>query len=117
MQSTDYPGMLKDLAFAEQNIPLCSLCYLSQAKVHQTMGDRKEAIADLELAVHFNPKLSDAWYRLASLYHQTGKERESLDARAKFERLKAGKNMNDTEIMGNAFLEAIGANHKGPPSP
>jgi len=111
LQSKDYDVMLRDLTFASKNIPACSLCYLSQSKVHQSMGRRDEATADLEEAVRLDPSLAEAWYRLASLYQQAGRHDDALRARAQFEKLKAEKSNKDTEIIRNAFIDAMEGSH------
>lgn len=61
LQSKEYERMLGDLALATRAIASCSLCYLTQSKVHQAMGDAVAAITDLEKAVTLDPAFPEAW--------------------------------------------------------
>ena len=106
-QSKDYQVILRDLALAERSIPTCSLCYLAQSKAHQRMGDRAAATADLENAVRLDSALAEAWYRLASLYDQEGRNAEAQQARRRFEQLKENKADRDMEMLRDVFLKTL----------
>lgn len=107
-QSQDYGVILNDLAFAERAISGCSLCYLIQSKAHQKMGERDAATADLEKAVEMDSTLTEAWYRLASLYDQAGRHADAQQARRRFEDLKENKANRETEMLRDVFLKSLG---------
>ncbi len=108
LQSKEYAGMLEDLARAERAIPSCSLCCLTESKIHQQMGNLNASAADLEKAVRLDPTYPDAWYRLASLYDRLGRYDEAKQARTRFRELKEERTNRETEILRHGFLEALG---------
>lgn len=108
LQSKEYNRMLDELALAARGIPACSLCYLTQSKVHQAQGNSQEAITDLETALNLDPRFSEAWYRLAPLYERVGRTSDAARARARFGKLKVEKLSRDTELLRNLFLEMLG---------
>jgi len=108
LQSKDYALILNDLTLAAQAIPNCSLCYLARSKVHERKGDTEEATTHLEKAVGMDPTFAEAWYRLASLYDQTGQHGAAQQARQRFEELKESKTDRETEMLRNVFLKALG---------
>jgi tetratricopeptide (TPR) repeat protein len=108
LQSKDYHLILNDLSLAVQAIPNCSLCYLAISKIHEREGDQNTATADLEKAVGMDPTYAEAWYRLASLYEQTGNHGAAQQARHRFQELQANKTDRDTEMLRKMFLNALG---------
>jgi len=108
LQSTDYEGMLRDLDLAAKNIPVCSLCYLTRSKIHESMGARDEATTDLQHSLRLDPSLAEAWYRLASLYSRAGRNADASKARAQFNRLKEEKSSHETDMIRDAFIGALG---------
>ncbi len=109
-QSTDYGIILKDLGLAERSIPNCGLCYLAQSKAYQKMGEAGAATADLETAVRLDPELAEAWYRLASLYREQGRQSEAQEAQRRFAALKERKANREAETLRDVFVKALGQN-------
>lgn len=107
MQSKDYGLMLSEISTAERQIPHCSLCYLAQSKIDEAAGEREAAIQDLKMAIQFDPAFSDAWYRLAALYEQTGQRGNAAQARMHFTALKAEKSQRETDMLRSAFMHSL----------
>jgi tetratricopeptide (TPR) repeat protein len=106
-QSREYDRILSELAEANREIPGCALCSLAASKVHQAEGEIPSAIADLQRAVRFDPNFADAWYRLAALYQQAGRQADAARARDKFERLKADQEDRDREMLRKVLLRSL----------
>jgi len=106
-QSREYDRILEELAIANRTIPHCSLCYLAQSKAHEALRDNQAAIADLEAAVRANPSFSDAWYRLAILYRSVGRSENASGAREQFQRIKANKDEQETEMLRNGLVQTL----------
>lgn len=115
-QSREYDRILEELAIANRAIPNCSLCYLAQSKAHEALRDNQAAIADLETAVRANPGFSDAWYRLAILYRSVGRSEDASRAREQFQRIKAGKDDRETEMLRNGLVQTL-TDPQGPAKP
>jgi tetratricopeptide (TPR) repeat protein len=107
LQSQDYKRMLAEIDTAERQIPACSLCYLAQSKIDEARGTTGSAVKDLEEAVRLDPAFSDAWYRLAALYDQTGEHEKAVQARAHFTALKAAKSQKESDMLRSAFMRAL----------
>jgi tetratricopeptide (TPR) repeat protein len=107
LQSTDYARMLREISVAERQIPGCSLCFIAQSKIDDARGAKARAIQDLESAIKIDPAFSDAWYRLASLYDQTGERRQAAQARIRFTELKAAKSQSETDMLRGAFMRSL----------
>jgi tetratricopeptide (TPR) repeat protein len=107
LQSQDYKRMLAEIDTAERQIPACSLCYLAQSKIDEARRAKGSAVEDLEEAVRLDPAFSDAWYRLAALYDQTGQQEKAAQARARFTALKAAKSEQESEMLRSAFMRAL----------
>ena len=108
LQSREYNRMLQELALSSNAIPNCSLCYFTESKVYQALGNSQAAIADLEKAVAQNPKFSEAWYRLGSLYDRLGRAEDARKAFSTFREVKAEKSSNETELIHDLFIPALG---------
>jgi tetratricopeptide (TPR) repeat protein len=109
LQSKDYDRISRELTIASESIPRCTLCYLSQSKVHQARGDPQSAINDLERAVKLDPTFEEAWYHLSIVYGRVGRREEATRASAQFNRLKSEKVNRDTEILRDVFLKTLAA--------
>jgi tetratricopeptide (TPR) repeat protein len=107
LESKDYDRILKELALAGREIPGCGLCSLTASKAHEAQGNFPAATADLKQAVRFAPDYADAWYRLASLYDRVGRKADAAQARIRFERLKAGKEDRETDMLRKVFLQTL----------
>ena len=116
-QSRDYGQMLEELAVATRSIPRCSLCYLTQSKVHQAWGETSQAITDLETAVRLDPGFAEAWYRLAPLYQSAGRSDDAARARKQFQQLKTEKENRETEMLRSVFLETLGGEQQSASRP
>lgn len=115
--SKDHDRILKELALASREIPDCGLCSLTASKVHETQGDFPAATADLEQAIRFAPDYADAWYRLAALYDRVGRKADAVQARTRFERLKAGKEDRETDMLRKVFLQTLSGEEQSAASP
>ncbi len=107
LQSQDYKRMLAEIDTAERQIPTCSLCYLAQSKIDEAQGATGSAVEDLEDAVRLDPAFSEAWYRLAALYDQTGQHEKAMQARDHFTALKAAKSQKESDMLRSAFMRAL----------
>ena len=105
--SKDYDRILKELALAGREIPDCALCSLTASKVHEIQGNFPAATADLEQAVRFAPDYADAWYRLAALFDRVGWKADAVQARLRFERLKADKRDREADMLRKVFLQTL----------
>jgi len=108
LQSPDYDRMDNDLTTAAREIPRCSLCYVALSKVHQRNGHESNAKADLEKAIALDPTLAEAWYRLASVYEQSGQAEAARQARLRFEQLKGNRTNREAEMLRDVFIESLG---------
>lgn len=115
-QSHDYQRILNELAIAERSIPACSLCYLTASKAHQALGNVGAAIADLETAARLAPEFPEAWFRLAPLYERVGQRTRAVRAREQFQKLKAGKENREAEMLRNAFIQTLGSSESYAPN-
>ena len=115
--SKDYDRILKELALASREIPGCGLCSLTASKVHEAQGDFPAATGDLEQAVRIAPDYADAWYRLASLYNRVGRKADAVQARTQFEKLKAGKEDRETDMLRKVLLQTLSGERQSAASP
>lgn len=107
--SSDYPGMLRDLDLAEEGIPRCSLCSLAKSKILERQGDVPAAIRELERAAQTSPDMSEAWYRLSILYQRAGDKQKATAARTRFKGLKSREFNREQEMLRRAVMESVGA--------
>jgi tetratricopeptide (TPR) repeat protein len=107
LHSRDYDRMLNEISVAEQQIPACSLCYLAQSRIDDGRGARQAAIRDAKRATDLDPAFSEAWYRLAMLYDQTGQHGNAAHARMRFAALKAAKSQKESGMLRSAFIGAL----------
>jgi tetratricopeptide (TPR) repeat protein len=108
LQSREYNRMLQELALSRGAIPNCSLCYFTESKVYQALGNSQAAIADLEKAVAQNPKFSEAWYRLGGLYDRLGRAEDARKAFSAFREVKAEKSSDETKLIHDLFVPNLG---------
>ena len=113
LQSRQYKRIFDELLIAQRGIPSCSLCYLTASKADQAQGNVEAAIRDLETATQLDPTLSEAWYRLASLYRRVGRSADASRAQDRFQELKAEKEGREVQMLRDNFLETLSA---APPS-
>jgi tetratricopeptide (TPR) repeat protein len=109
LQSRQYKRIFHELSTAEREMPSCSLCYLTQSKAHQAQGDSAAAITDLETATQLDPQFPEAWYRLAALYRQAGREADASQAQYRFQSLEADKEGRDIQMLRDNFLQSMDA--------
>jgi tetratricopeptide (TPR) repeat protein len=109
LQSRQYNRIFKELLIARNNLPSCSLCYMTESKAHQAQGNVEAAIADLESAVSLDPDFPEAWYRLASLYRSAGRSADASRAQDHFQKLKVDKEERETQMLRDNFLKTMGA--------
>lgn len=107
LQSREYERMLSEIRVAERQIPACGLCYIAQSKIDERRGLTGAAVRDLETATRLDSQSSDAWYRLAILYNQTGQHEKAVRARSHFNVLKAKKSEKEREMLRSAFMRAL----------
>jgi tetratricopeptide (TPR) repeat protein len=109
LRSQQYTRIFEELSLARRGIPSCGLCYLTESKAHQSQGNLKAAIADLEMATRIDPTFSEAWYRLASLYRRAGREAEASRAQDQFQELRAEKEGREVQMLRDNFLQTLSA--------
>lgn len=109
LQSRQYKRISEDLSIARQKIPSCSLCYLTESKAYEAQGNFQAAIAGLETATRIDPSLSEAWYRLASLYRRMGRSADASRAQDRFQELKADKEEREVQMLRENFLQSLDA--------
>jgi tetratricopeptide (TPR) repeat protein len=109
LQSRQYERILTELSVAQRRIPSCTMCYLTESKVHQAQGNIDAAIADLENAIRLDPSFPEAWYRLASLYRRVGRSADASRAQDQFQKLKADKEGREVQMLRENFLQTLDA--------
>lgn len=109
LQSRQYTRIFKELRDAQNGIPSCSLCYMTESKAHQAQGDVEAAIVDLQDAVRIDPGFPEAWYRLANLYRLAGRPEDASEAQDRFQNLKADQEERETQLLRENFLKAVEA--------
>lgn len=110
LQSRQYKRIFEELRIAQGEIPNCSLCYLTESKVHQAQGNFEAAIADLEIATRLDSSFPEAWYRLSNLYRRVGRSVDAARAQDQFQHLKAdNKEGREIQMLRESFLQTLDA--------
>lgn len=106
--STNTGKVLADLNQAMAKMPGCNVCLLLRSRVLESRNDNAAAITDLKTALHQDPQMAPAWYRLSVLYRKTGQNTEASAALRRYRDLRDDQTANEIENFRNQFVRILG---------